>query len=129
MGTTSRTVRRDAYPEHFDYRDDGCHLHPACLTCPRLLCIFDEPQGARARQLREETRTIRQLLADGVTVGEVAARLRITRRSVYRRLQALREWEGAGNVQEDASPHLIGLAAIAARSPAAGLNIAPAAGS
>jgi hypothetical protein len=25
-------------------KDKGCHLHPRCLTCPRPVCVYDEPQ-------------------------------------------------------------------------------------
>lgn len=27
--------------------DTGCFLHPACLTCPELICIFEFPGGYR----------------------------------------------------------------------------------
>lgn len=32
-----------AYPENANYVDNGCHLHPKCLRCPRARCILDEP--------------------------------------------------------------------------------------
>src|SRR2546426_10940407 len=37
--------RGDSLPERTGYRDDGCELHPQCLTCPLPRCRYDEPGG------------------------------------------------------------------------------------
>ena len=36
-------ARRDAYPEGTDYKDRGCQLAPACLSCPFDRCHDDRP--------------------------------------------------------------------------------------
>ncbi len=41
-------ARSDALPEHAQYRDDGCDVHPHCLTCPLPRCRYDEPGGLRS---------------------------------------------------------------------------------
>ncbi|HXF50100.1 MAG TPA: helix-turn-helix domain-containing protein [Dehalococcoidia bacterium] len=83
--------RRDALPEHMTYRDEGCELAPRCLECPLPRCKYDEPGGAR--RLRVETRD-RALIdvwrAEGLTVNELARRFGVSRRSVFRILQAAR---------------------------------------
>lgn len=72
----STTHRRDPLPEHLDYRDDGCDLHPACLSCPFSRCRYDEPHGIRTRQRREREREMRLLaeedVLDAILDGDVA---------------------------------------------------------
>ena len=42
---TSTLVQINAYGQVDPYNDyppdEGCHLHPKCLECPRETCIFD----------------------------------------------------------------------------------------
>ncbi len=51
-------VRRDALPEHADYRDTGCDLAPSCLRCPLRRCRYDEPRAVR-RSWRATARSSR----------------------------------------------------------------------
>jgi len=32
---------RDRLPEHTDYKDTGCGVYHACLSCPLMTCVFD----------------------------------------------------------------------------------------
>lgn len=64
------------------YRDDGCEIAPHCLACPLPLCRYDMPQKAAGAIMRE--RVVRGLLAEGYSADEVARRLGISRRSVFR---------------------------------------------
>lgn len=68
------------------YADTGCDIAPSCLRCPLRRCRYDEPV-AMQRYGRETLETAR-LCADGLTVDEVAARLGISRRTVFRRAAA-----------------------------------------
>lgn len=79
-----RRVREDALPEHTRYRDDGCDVHPHCLTCPLPRCRYDEPGGVRALLNAYRDRQIVGLRRDGLTVDELARRFRISRRTVFR---------------------------------------------
>ena len=41
-------VKERQLPEFATYRDDGCDLHPSCLSCPLPACRYDVPGGKRA---------------------------------------------------------------------------------
>ena len=83
-----RRPREDALPEHSHYRDDGCDLFAACLTCPLPHCRYDVPGGARAMLNRVRDREIRRMRHEnGVPVDEIARHFRLSRRTVFRILQ------------------------------------------
>lgn len=41
----ARAKRNGTLPENTVYRDDGCDIHPHCLTCPLPVCRYDVPGG------------------------------------------------------------------------------------
>lgn len=98
-------VRADALPEYTRYRDDGCDVHPNCLTCPLPRCRYDEPGGLRALVNAHRDREIVEMRLSGAGVGELAGRFGLSRRSVFRilsgphtgRLAAYRRANGNGN--------------------------------
>lgn len=75
-------MTRDDLPEHQDWTDDGCDLHPQCQTCPLSRCRYEMAAG----QARAELQRIRlmDLLAEGKTMDEAAAVMGISRRTSYR---------------------------------------------
>jgi hypothetical protein len=83
-----RRVRRDALPEEIQYRDDGCDIHPRCLTCPLPRCRYDEPGGARAMLNAFRDERIAELRREGAPVDEIADRYGLSRRTVFRILSA-----------------------------------------
>lgn len=80
-------VRADALPEHTRYRDDGCDVHPHCLTCPLPRCRYDEPGGLRALLNAHRDRQIVEMRLRGVPVGDLAGRFGLSRRTVFRILE------------------------------------------
>ena len=42
---TTLPLRKTQQPT---FTDQGCHLHPSCLTCPRPVCVFDEVDSTSA---------------------------------------------------------------------------------
>ena len=93
---TLRRPREDALPEALitqgRYRDDGCDLFVACLSCPLPQCRYDVAGGARAMLNRvrdDEIRYQRRELA--VPLDEIARRFRISRRTVFRALRAAKK--------------------------------------
>ena len=91
-----RRPREDALPEALitqgRYRDDGCDLFAACLSCPLPQCRYDVAGGARTMLNRvrdDEIRYLRRELA--VPVDEIARRFRISRRTVFRALRVARK--------------------------------------
>ncbi len=97
-----RRVRRDALPEEIRYRDDGCDIHPECLTCPLPRCRYDEPGGLRGMLNAYRDEQIVALRGDGAPVDQIAERYRLSRRTVFRILstgsrQAVSAAPAAGN--------------------------------
>lgn len=86
---TLRRVRRDALPEEIHYRDDGCDIHPQCLTCPLPRCRYDEPGGVRAMLNSYRDRQIAALRREGAPVDQIAQRYNLSRRTVFRVLSAV----------------------------------------
>jgi hypothetical protein len=92
----ARRTRRDALPEHTRYADSGCDLHPSCLTCPLVRCRYDQDTDAiRKRAGRERDRRIVELQRRGKTIGMIAARFGVSRRTVFRVLAKDRQRMGA----------------------------------
>ncbi|MEX0799847.1 MAG: helix-turn-helix domain-containing protein [Dehalococcoidia bacterium] len=83
-----RRVRRDALPEEISYRDDGCDIHPHCLTCPLPRCRYDEPGGLRAMLNAYRDERIVALRRDGAPVDHIAERYSLSRRTVFRILSS-----------------------------------------
>ncbi len=81
----------NADPAHIVYRDHGCHLHPACLTCPLERCRHDS--GAHPCTLRNEARNrqIVELRRQGLAVREIAERVGHSKRRVQYALAAARK--------------------------------------
>ncbi len=82
----------NAYPEGTDYRDEGCDLHPACLTCPFERCKYDIPSSERSDvTFNERLEQVRALHGRGLTVKAIAKHLGMSRRTVFRYLARGRE--------------------------------------
>ncbi len=86
-------LTRDDRPERGRYRDTGCDLHTACLTCPFERCRYDRPadslsHAAVCKAERNRGR-IQQALARGLNGPEIASETGLSLRTVYRHLSAL----------------------------------------
>ena len=77
-------VQERQLPENATYRDDGCDLHPRCLTCPLPSCRYDTPGGKRALLNVYRNQLIASLRHSGKTVPIVARLLGVSRRTVVR---------------------------------------------
>lgn len=93
---TTQTIRKprlalDTIPELTRYHDDGCDLHPACLTCPLPRCRYDEPEDGHnvLKQVRNEA-VAQVFQREGLSAGELAQRFNLSKRTVHRILQAQR---------------------------------------
>jgi hypothetical protein len=81
----------DTIPEMTRYRDDGCDIHPACLTCPLPRCRYDEPYDPLENQRRERNLAIwRAYCEDRLSVADLVVRFGVSRRTIHRVLQAER---------------------------------------
>ena len=77
-------VRGDSLPERTGYRDDGCEIHPQCLTCPLPRCRYDEPGGLTGLLNGLRDRDIVALKSRGMAVEEIADTFGVSRRTVFR---------------------------------------------
>jgi transposase-like protein len=85
-----RLPRRDALPEHTQYVDSGCDIHPSCLTCPLVRCRYHEPGGARKLLSDERDASIIAMQRKGRPIGAIARRFGVSRRTVFRVLARAR---------------------------------------
>ena len=80
--------RTQGLPEFFEFRDTGCDLHPACLSCPFERCRYDAKiDVVRAAQRRTEAKRLR---ASGLKAPAIAAMMGVTERTVFRALARVR---------------------------------------
>jgi hypothetical protein len=85
FAVATRPSRKDALPEHTHYIDNGCDLHPSCLTCPLVRCRYDEPGGARRLFSDERDRRIVRLQREEqLSIDLLAQRFGVSRRTVFR---------------------------------------------
>ncbi len=75
----------DLLPEQIKYHDDGCYVHPHCLTCPLPHCIYDDTDGGRGmiKEIRDQE-LLKAYHEEGLDVMALAQRFEISKRSVYR---------------------------------------------
>lgn len=82
--------------------DNGCHLHPSCLECPRAVCVYDEIDGTSASAVgqavvrrrnatsvaaaKARAREVMAMSASGASVAEISRCLGVAERTVYRDL-------------------------------------------
>jgi len=85
-----RRTRRDALPEHTQYADTGCDVHPNCLTCPLVRCRYDEPGGVRRVYSEDRDRAIVRAHGEGAPLDAIARRFGVSRRTVFRALARAR---------------------------------------
>lgn len=93
MTTTSRRAghtyvpRRDALPEFTVYTDTGCEVSASCLKCPLAVCRYDVVGGIRSIRSEGRGGEIGSLLDEGLSFNEIAARLHVSARTIYRVLE------------------------------------------
>ncbi len=74
----------DDLPEYIRYKDVGCELHSACLTCPLPVCKEELTQGVQAVRAYMRNLQIQLLRDEGRTVEWIAQVMGITIRGVYK---------------------------------------------
>ena len=85
-----------AAPTSLSRVDDGCQVHPSCLSCPLVQCVLDTPAQFRGAWVRRRDAEIARLFAAGMRVNAIASRYGLTRRSVFRSLARERRARAAG---------------------------------
>ena len=70
-------------PENYRYEDDGCSVHPHCLTCPLARCRYDVPGGLGTLRLAQRNASLIQML-EQMPAQQVAELAGLSRRSIFR---------------------------------------------
>ena len=78
-------VRADGLNNH--PADDGCEFSASCLTCPLPECKWDDPTITRTFMAVARALEVRQLIREGLSSEEIAARLGVSARTVQRDLR------------------------------------------
>lgn len=81
----------DGLPESIHYRDEGCSVAPRCLDCPLPKCRFDVAGGVRAIRNAARDPMIIAASAGGASVDAISTQFGVSRRVVFRVLQASRK--------------------------------------
>ena len=80
---------RDLLPEEHVYRDKGCSIHGACLTCPLSRCRYERPP--KAALLDVAALQMLTLVESGMEIAAAARQLGRSPRTGYRQVQHLRD--------------------------------------
>lgn len=81
-----RRVRADALPEFTAYRDTGCRLYSACLSCPLPACLQELHGPDRALRLVARNLRIAEDRRHGAAISSLVAKYTVSRRTVHRAL-------------------------------------------
>lgn len=83
---TSPDMARERIPSW--WTDTGCYVSSSCFTCPLEECVY--VTGDTPITLRTKARALeaRRLQGEGVPNPEIAARLGVSLRSLYRLLRS-----------------------------------------
>jgi hypothetical protein len=74
----------DGLPEYTIYRDDGCHVAPACLSCPLAACIYDHKLSQVRQKRRQRNNRIRALARGGWSSARLAEQFSLSAAQVRR---------------------------------------------
>lgn len=74
-----RKLRDDAHERHTS--EDGCYVHPHCLTCPLPACIYDIDYDRQRKMIRNDL--IRWFYERGVTPTHIAEAFQMSRRGIH----------------------------------------------
>lgn len=64
--------------------DNGCRLHPKCLSCPEAVCVFELPDYSTTLRSRKQADQVNDLFAQGLKAREVASALNISLKTAQR---------------------------------------------
>jgi DNA-binding CsgD family transcriptional regulator len=74
-------------PDEINWRDEGCEVFQACLSCPLPRCVEEEPRGQQRLRLAARNKRMVELRQGGKSVKEIAGLFGVSRRTVERALK------------------------------------------
>jgi transposase-like protein len=81
-------MKTDFSADDINWKDSGCELFPACLTCPLPYCIEDKPRGKQKLLMLTRAGQMAELKRGGKSTREIARRFKVSQRTVQRTLAA-----------------------------------------
>lgn len=87
MVMTFQPVRSDTLPENTRYADDGCEASTSCLSCPLVICKYDDPGWTSRQDRGQRDDEIFRLRKTGVSVPELSRQFKVSTRTVHRIVQ------------------------------------------
>ena len=84
-------------PDDSNWKDNGCELFSACLSCPLPNCVEEEPRGKQRLRLLARAERMAELRRQGKSTGEIAELFRVSRRTVQRVLSSRKATGGVRN--------------------------------
>jgi hypothetical protein len=86
------TEETDLLPEYCHYKDEGCKLAPACLSCPLPRCIDEQLQGRLKKSAFLRDKEILSLYTlEKKTCQELAAFFKVSQRTVRRAIASAKK--------------------------------------
>ena len=74
-------------PDEINWRDEGCEVFQACLSCPLPRCVEEEPRGQQRLRLAARNKRMVELRRSGKSVTDIAGLFGVSRRTVERALR------------------------------------------
>jgi hypothetical protein len=97
MTTAQTTPELEPLPDDINWKDRGCELFSACLSCPLPRCIEDEPRGKQRLRMLARASQMAQLRRQGKSTAEVAELFHVSKRTVQRVLSSFKATGGVRN--------------------------------
>jgi len=73
--------------DEINWRDEGCEVFQACLSCPLPRCVEEEPRGQQQLRLTARNKRMVELRQSGKSVRGIAGLFGVSRRTVERALK------------------------------------------
>jgi len=74
-------------PDEINWRDEGCEVFQACLSCPLPRCVEEEPRGQQRLRLAARNKRMVELRRSGKSIRGIAGLFGVSRRTVERALR------------------------------------------
>ena len=84
MTSLKTTIKSDFSADESNWKDNGCELFPACLSCPLPQCIEDKPRGKQKLRMLTRASQMAELRRCGKSTREIAALFKVSQRTVQR---------------------------------------------
>lgn len=86
MTSPETAIKPGLLPDDSNWKDNGCELFSACLSCPLPTCIEERPRGKQKLRMLARAEYMAELRRQGKGTREIAALFQVSQRTVQRAL-------------------------------------------